>query len=318
MSAARTPLVESPALAQKLGVASVWLKMESSQPSGSFKQRGMSHLLNHLKGEGYESIVCSSGGNAGLSAAYCARQLGMTAHIVVPKTTKELMVRRIRDVGAKVDIVGENWNGADAYAREICEKDPKAAYVPPFDHPKLWEGHSPMIKEISEQLPEGDNEPLDAIVVSVGGGGLIAGVIFGLSEVGPEWANKTRVIAAETEGAASFAASLEAGELTRLEKIDTIATTLGALCVSADSLKFAQDHPAGCESQIVSDAEAVAACKFLADEHRVLVEPACGAALAAALKQKFSSEARVGVIVCGGSAVSLDLLQEWSNTFKIA
>mmetsp|Transcript_18724 Transcript_18724/g.34685 ORF Transcript_18724/g.34685 Transcript_18724/m.34685 type:complete len:327 (+) Transcript_18724:69-1049(+) len=307
-----TPLVASSALSAVFGAASVDLKMETSQPTGSFKDRGMSRLVSKYKAAGKTRIVSSSGGNAGMAAAHAARSNGMEAVICVPQTTKSLVVSRLRALGAEVEVIGENWNAADLRARELCSNE-NTGYTHPFDNPELWKGHSGLVDELVAQR---NGKAPDAIFVSVGGGGLIAGVLHGLQRAGGEWMSKTKVIAAETKGAASMHAAMEAKSLVKLDKITTLATTLGALQVSEDALNFALSHPAGCESVVVSDLDAVEACELLLNEHRVLVEPSCGAAIAASkwyCSQPGHENLDVVVVVCGGSGITLDLLIEYKK-----
>lgn len=126
----RTPLLESLPFSASVGTK-VFLKMESSQPSGSFKDRGMAHLCSTLKQTGVSSLICSSGGNAGLAVAAMARKLEMSAHVIVPETTKAIMLDKIRAHGAHVTVHGANWNEADKLARSLLAEDQGAEYIPP-------------------------------------------------------------------------------------------------------------------------------------------------------------------------------------------
>mmetsp|Transcript_26818 Transcript_26818/g.43173 ORF Transcript_26818/g.43173 Transcript_26818/m.43173 type:complete len:319 (+) Transcript_26818:96-1052(+) len=310
-----TPLVSSRGLRKLLGVKNVWLKLENLQASGSFKDRGLLNLCSALKENGCKEIVCSSGGNAGLAAAHSANVLGMEAVIVTPKSTNEFMRKKIEEFGAKVIVHGDNWNQADALARRMVAENNNAEYVPPFDHELIWKGHSSMVDEIKQ-----DSEPgfqPDVVAVSVGGGGLLSGVLQGLKRNGWE---KTRVLAAETHGAASMHQALARGKPHRLEEIATVATTLGALQVSDDAFNFAREHPGGVQSILVSDREAVQACSWMAENHRFLVEPSCGAAIAAT--QKYfaempgtvdKSDMQVVIVICGGSGISPELLSHYEK-----
>jgi L-serine/L-threonine ammonia-lyase len=149
-----------------------------------------------------------------------------------------------------------------------------------------------------------------AVVVSVGGGGLLCGLLEGMHEVG--W-TEVPVLAVETEGAASFAAAVKAGHLVTLDRITSIATTLGARRVAPQALEWTKRHPI--TTWQVTDRDAVDACVRFADEHRVLVEPACGASLAAVYNKAEPLEGLrpIVVIVCGGAGVSLSLLDKWKK-----
>ena len=145
----------------------VWMKMDCFQPVASFKLRGMGRMCQVAVEQGATRIVTSSGGNAGYAIAYACRELGVPVLVVVPETTSEFMRRKIRDVGAEVIEHGATWDDAHAHASKLAGDD-EVAYVHAFDHPAVWEGHSTLIDEVVNQgLRPG------AIVVSVGGGGLL-------------------------------------------------------------------------------------------------------------------------------------------------
>ncbi len=214
------------------------------------------------------------------------------------------MIEKIRMEQAEVIVKGSDWDEADQYARSLLSEK-GSFYIPPFDHPLIWEGHSSMIEEVYRT-----GEKPGAVIVAVGGGGLFCGVLEGLHKVG--WGD-VPVIAVETEGAASFATSMRAGKVVKLEKIDTIATSLGAKKIAGKALEWTKKHKVF--SEIVTDRAAVEATLKFANDHRILVEPACGASLSliydrAPLLQKFSS---VLVIVCGGSGVTRAMLSRWKE-----
>ncbi|KAF9359018.1 hypothetical protein BGX26_000345 [Mortierella sp. AD094] len=278
-----TPLMHSTELSRKTQT-NIWLKLENLQPSGSFKIRGLGNMCQKafLKHGSEAHLVCSSGGNAGLAVAYSGRQLGVKVTIVVPLSCSEFMMKKIQAEGAHVEKEGEAWDEADLRARAIVANDPHAVYIPPFDHFDVWEGNSSMIPEIKAQL--GGVVP-DAIICCVGGGGLMNGIILGCQEAG--W-SKVPILAVETHGANSFQQSVLAGELVTLPKITSIATTLGAKRVSSKSLELSLIHPV--VPFAVSDAMAASACwKFL--------------------------DSNVVMIVCGGSNVHLDQLNEYKEMF---
>ena len=321
-----TPLIRSRPLSNLLGGdRSVYLKLDCLQSSGSFKDRGMGHLcLTFQSVQGAARLISSSGGNAGLAAATVGRELGMEVSVIVPETTKDLVIEKLRGLGADVTVHGPNWNEADALARERAETDDLAEYVSPYDHPLLWTGHSTLVDELAEDFG-GKDEEMGCIVTSVGGGGLICGVFEGLERNG---LNNVAVIAAETEGAASFGRAFNSGKKVRLDSIDSVATSLGALEVTDVALSRAAGHQSRGGSDrvktgICTDAEAIEACVRFAGDHRILVEPACGAALAVVYSDRLRKELEavvpegraVVVEVCGGSGVSIELLEMWKKDF---
>lgn len=283
----------------------VWLKMDALQPSGSFKLRGVGRLVQQAAAEGAKAIVCASGGNAGFAAAHAAAMLGLPVAIVLPGTSSAAVAQRLAERGAEVLRHGAVWDEAHGFAQQLAA-DRGAAYVHPFDHPLLWAGHSTLVDEVVDAGLQ-----FDAVVTAVGGGGLFCGIVEGLRRHG---LHGVPVIAVETHGAASLQASLDAGELATLPAITSIATSLGARRVAAEAFARARSHPTVAVQ--VSDAEATAACVRFANAHRVMVEPACGAALAA-VDRHAAGFKRVLVEVCGGMGVSLELLRSWTSPTTI-
>ncbi|HUK66458.1 MAG TPA: pyridoxal-phosphate dependent enzyme [Anaeromyxobacteraceae bacterium] len=295
-----TPLVESRPLTLAAGCP-VWLKLEVVQPSGSFKLRGIGRACEVYRARGARRFVSSSGGNAGLAVAYAGRRLEVPVTVVVPETTTPRARELLGLEGAEVVVHGASWQEANDLARSLV--GPADAFLHPFDDPLLWEGHATLIDEVARcGLRPG------SVVLSVGGGGLLAGVVEGLRRNG--WSD-VPVFAVETEGAASFHAALKAGRTVELERIESIATSLGAKRVCERALSCAGEHPI--RSVLVSDRSALQACeRFLAD-HRLFVEPACGASLAVAYERPadLAGLDPVLVIVCGGTTCTLDQLLAW-------
>lgn len=277
--------------------------MEALQPSGSFKARGIGRACTTHVQRGATSFVSSSGGNAGIAVAYCGRMLKVPVTVVVPETTSVRARDLIKMEGAQLVVHGRSWAEANDFAQSLLHDG--ATFIHPFDDPLLWSGHSTMIDEVADA-----GVKPDAVVLSVGGGGLLCGVLEGLHRHG--WTD-VPVIAAETEGMASYAGSLAAGEVVELAAVTGIATSLGARRPAARAVEWSRSHPIA--SVVVSDRQAVeASLQFLAD-HRVLVEPACGAALAAleAGCPALDPASNVLAIVCGGVVATVEQLQDWKR-----
>ncbi len=298
-----TPLWHSAPLSAAAGLP-VWLKMEAFQPSGSFKSRGMGAACQRIAAQGVRRVVCASGGNAGLAVAYAGRQLGLAVTIVAPVTTSARARELIAAEGAELLIHGDSWDDSQVYAAELARRE-GAGNIHAFDDAQVWDGHASMIGEIAAA-----GVKPGMVVLSVGGGGLLCGVLQGLHAAG--WGD-TPVLAVETEGAASLAASVQAGRLVTLDKITSLATTLGARRVAAQALDWTRRHAV--IPWVVSDRAAVDACLRFADDHRVLVEPACGAALAAVYQPAahLAGSGPLVVIVCGGAGVTRGLLEDWNR-----
>jgi L-serine/L-threonine ammonia-lyase len=297
-----TPLFESRALGRISG-RPIWLKLEAVQPPGSFKIRGIGLACQEYARRGARRFISSSGGNAGIAVAYAGRKLGIPVVVVVPQTTSETARAKILQEDAEVIVHGATWDEANARAQSMVgESD---AFLHPFDDPLLWQGHSTLVDEIVRA----GVRPA-AIVLSVGGGGLLSGVVQGLRRYG--W-HDAPIVAVETVGADSLARALRAGHRIRLDRITSIATTLGALQVCEQAFSSSQQHPL--RSVVVSDRAAVSACRRFVADHRIVTEPACGASLAAVYDRAPEIETcdSALVIVCGGAGVSVEQLQRWSD-----
>lgn len=304
----RTPLLQSHSLS-RLTSRDIYLKYEALQPSGSFKDRGIGAICQYYAKQNVKGFISSSGGNAGMAVAYAAQQLGIPAKVIVPKTTPLITINKLKAELAEVTVEGENWDAADLVAKELAQKE-NFAYIPPFDHPEIWKGYASIITEIQK-----DQIKPDAIIVSVGGGGLFTGIVQALQAIG--WHN-VAMITAETLGAATLATSVKENKRIRLDKIDTVATTLGAKQICQQAFDLTQTHPVF--PQVVTDKEAISACIQFSNDHRLLVEPACGASLAVLYEQReiIKQFSKIVVIVCGGSGVNLDLLRQWQQKFDLS
>jgi L-serine/L-threonine ammonia-lyase len=293
----------------------IFLKLENLQPASSFKSRGIGNLiLQSLLTHPDPSLThfySSSGGNAGLACVTAAHSLGRPATVVVPLTTKPLMIAKIKTAGA-TDVIqhGASWVEADKYLREeLLANDQNGVYVPPFDHEDVWEGASTIVEELEERP--------DAVVCSVGGGGLFCGVQIGLKK--KRWSDVS-VLAVETEGAASMATALKEKALITLPEITSIATSLGAKRVAEKTFELGQKK--NVRSVVLSDAEACMGSWRLADDERMIVEPACGVSVAVCydgklkkLLPRLTAESKVVIVVCGGSNITLEMLMEFRQKY---
>lgn len=299
-----TPLFESRPLTLRSG-KEIWLKFESMQPTGSFKIRGIGHACQEYVRQGAKRFVSSSGGNAGIAAAYAGRRLSVPVVVVVPETTTNRAKAFIQNEGAELIVHGTSWHEANTLALSMLNETDY--FIHPFDDPLLWQGHASMIDEIAVS----DAKP-EAVVLSVGGGGLLCGVIEGLQR--NNWTD-VPIVAVETEGAESYAASVREGHLVELAAITSIATCLGARQVCNQAYMWSKTYPI--KNVVVSDKSAIAACERFIEDHQVVVEPACGASLAAVYDNvpELSSFSSVLVIVCGGVTSTIAQLQRWSKNF---
>jgi len=295
-----TPLIESRAFSTTEG-RSVWLKCDNMQPTGSFKIRGIGLACKEYMARGAKQFITSSGGNAGIAVAYAGRCLSVPVKVVVPETTTAQARALIQQEAAELIVTGDSWQEANEVA--LAMRSVEDAFIHPFDDPLLWRGHATVIDEVKAAgiVP-------DAVVLSVGGGGLLCGVIEGLQR--NDWSD-IPVFAVETHGADSLAQSLQAQQRISLPEISSIATSLGAKQVSEQAFELSQQH--NVQSLLVSDQAAVQACQRLLSDQRILVEPACGASLAVLYDQapQLSDCRSVLVIVCGGATMTIQQLVDW-------
>ncbi|EJF53770.1 threonine dehydratase [Saprospira grandis DSM 2844] len=298
------PLYQKTACRKQWGLSqrrrqNIYYKLDCQQPSGSFKIRGIGHYAEQLKAQGVLSLVIASGGNAGLAVAYAAQALQLKAEVVLPRSSSLFVEQLLLDLGAKVYRSGESWAEAQTLALELAQA-PQAAYIPPFDHPMLWEGHSSLVKELAEQLPQ----PPDLILLSVGGGGLFKGVMQGLAR--QNWS--TKVLCLETEGTASLHQSLAAGRQIELAKIEGIASSLGAKKVAQAAWEAAQSPQV--YSRVLPDEQALEGVKQLLAETGHLTEPACGLVRAALVQDwpEIQAAKDIVAIICGGRTMPIEQL----------
>lgn len=302
-------------------------KNELEQPSGSFKLRGMSKLVSSAIEKAREQgkldvhIYTSSGGNAGIAAAYASKHYNVPCTVVLPKTTKQTALDILLGLGAGIAIHGAHWGEADVYLREEVipntPEDVLAIYCHPFDNEVLWEGHADIVDDLAGQLETLKVDPVKVkgIVCSCGGGGLYNGIVTGLNR-NPSLAN-VPVLVVETFQTPAFAESVKAGHPVVLSKVETLCTTLGAPYVSSRSWEFYQTHPTFVET--MDDLDAVAATVDYYDKFGALVEPACGATVAVASTQNkmldvfgaLDPDDVIVFIVCGGSSVSKETLETY-------
>ncbi|KAJ3013203.1 hypothetical protein HKX48_005895 [Thoreauomyces humboldtii] len=344
-----TPLVSAPAVAQRLGLGHVFMKMESAQPSGSFKvfgtilQPSLQHLLTiyldrvQIRGIGHHvtqslkrnphlrTVVTSSGGNAGMAAVVAAKSLNLDVLVFIPTSTPKFMADRLASEGGKVIVAGDVWDEAHAAAiLWVADHEDQAMLVHPFEGQELWDGHSTLVTEVAEQLPDGMVP--DAVICVVGGGGLLSGIVQGL-ERHYDRARRPIVLAVETEGAASLAAAFRANRPVQIKEITSIAKTLGARQVSAQPLLLRERYgPEKIRSVLVSDELAVRGLVSFADEFRVVVEPSCGAGLSlcyagssslSTAAPELGPDSVVVVVVCGGGVVTIEAIEGWQRQFGI-
>jgi threonine dehydratase len=261
----------------------VWLKEELFQRTGSFKPRGALAVM-----------LGASAGNHAISLAYCARQLGSTAKVVMPTTANAFRVQVCREMGATIELL-ESMHLVFDRVREIAATEGRT-FVHPYEGPKTALGTATIGLEFIEQTVA-VGVTLDAVIVAAGGGGLTAGVACAVKQLSPG----TAVYVVEPEGADSLHRSFLAGSPQSIDAVRTIADSLGA--PRCEPYSFALNRAFVDEVVLVSDAQIRIAMRLLFRAAKLVVEPAGAAALAALmypLRQRLDGK-KVGLVVCGGN-----------------
>jgi threonine dehydratase len=275
----------------------LWLKLEHLQHTGSFKTRGAFNRVLAATEHGdlpEAGVIAASGGNAGLAVAYVARELGAAAEVYVPETAPAVKVAKLRALGATVRQVGREY--ADAYeAATKGAADSGGLFCHPYDQPEICAGQGTLALELEEQTGG-----VDTVLVSVGGGGLMAGIAAALE-------GRSRVVAVEPRGCASFHAALAAGTPVDAPVSGVAADSLGAR--RTGEIPFAVARRTGVTSLLVGDDDVVAARRALWDRHRIVVEHGTAAAYAALLTGAYrpAKGERVALICCGANTDPADL-----------
>lgn len=286
----RTPLLRSTTLGDRTGTRA-FLKAECLQRTGSFKTRGATVRVAHLTPEERKrGLVAVSAGNHAQAIAYAATAAGVRSTVVMPETAPRAKVEASRGYGAEVILHGTVY---DAFDRaEELRRERGLVYVHPFDDPHIIAGQGTVGLEIVEDLPD-----VDAVVVCVGGGGLIAGIATAVKALRPG----VRVVGVEPTGAACVTEGLARGGAVFLDRVDTIADGLATPTTGDLVLEHVRAYVD--EIVLVDDAEIVAGIGFLLERAKLLAEPAGAAATAALLAGKVDlpEGARVAVTVSGGN-----------------
>jgi threonine dehydratase len=275
--------------------AEVWLKLEHLQVGGSFKARGMLNrlLANPMPASG---VIVASGGNAGIATAAAARSLGVTCEVFVPEVSPEAKRARLRELGATVVVTGVSY----AEAFEAClarQRETGALLTHAYDQPEVVAGAGTLAREIEAQGRTGQTAPgagPDTVLVSVGGGGLIAGIAAWFEQ-------RARVVALEPEAAPTLFRAREAGHPVDVAVGGIAADSLGARRIGDIAWVVTQQHVK--DALLLSDEAISAAQRWLWKEMKLAVEPAAALGLAALQTGAWHTRAdeKVVLILCGAN-----------------
>lgn len=292
-----TPLEHSTTFSERTG-AEIHLKLELFQRTGAFKIRGATNRIATLsESEQDAGVVTASAGNHAQGVAIAATRAGVDSTIVMPEHAPISKVKATEGYGSTVVLHGVDYNEAQAHAHEI-EREEERTYLHAFDDWSVMAGQGTIGLEIMDDCPD-----VDAVVVPIGGGGLIAGVATAVKEIDPE----VRVIGVQAEGASSVVDSLTAGEIVELDTVDTIADGIATRRVGDKPFRVIQERVD--DVVTVSDSEIAMAITLLLERSKVLAEGAGATALAAVLGRAFEFESNETIVpVLSGGNIDPNVL----------
>jgi threonine dehydratase len=291
----RTPTVRDGVLSERFN-SNFYLKLELLQNTGAFKVRGaFNKMLSLDQDESGRGVVAVSAGNHAQAVAFACRELGRQALILMPEDTPENYLSQTKRYGADVRLFPTL---ADAFEAAKGYEHQGRVYIHPFDDPLVIAGQGTIGLEILEDVPD-----VTDVVVSIGGGGLAAGVASAIKAIRSD----ANIWGVETRGAHSMSAALDAGRVVELPHVGSIARTLCAPAVGHLPFEIAKRHLSSVT--VVEDTETVDELFYLLDRTKVLAEPASACTLAAAnrLREHFTPLSHVVLILCGGNVGLTDL-----------
>jgi threonine dehydratase len=274
----------------------VYLKLENLQMTGSFKERGALNRIATLTPEqAARGVVAASAGNHAQGVAYHATKRGIRALIVMPLATPLVKVTATRGFGAEVVLHGANYDEACREAMQLCAAE-GMTFIHPFDDPVVMAGQGTIALELLEQVPQ-----LEAVVVPIGGGGLIGGIACAIKEACSQASRpEIRVIGVQTSRLPSMIAARAAGHPVTVEPATTIADGIAVRRAGDVTLPVVERYVD--EIVTVEEDEIASAILMLLEREKTLAEGAGAAALAALLQKKTSlNGAHTAVMVCGGN-----------------
>jgi threonine dehydratase len=279
----------------------VHLKREDLQPVFSFKLRGAYNKMVQLSAEERgRGVICASAGNHAQGVALSARQLGCRAVIVMPVTTPSIKVDAVRSLGGEVILHGDAFDEANQHARRLMDRE-GLVFIHPYDDPDVIAGQGTIGVELTRQHPD----PIEAIFVPIGGGGLAAGIAAYVKFLHPE----IKLIGVEPEEAASMAAAIEAGDRVTLDRVGLFADGVAVRQVGEETFRLCR---ALLDEVITVDTDEIcAAIKDIFDDTRAIAEPA-GAVSLAGLKKYAQREAlhdRSLIAILSGANMNFDRLR---------
>ena len=293
----RTPLMTSESVDERAGLQ-VFLKCENLQRGGAFKIRGASNLILSLSPEQLKrGVVAFSSGNHAIATAIAANHVGAQATIVMPEDAPRSKMDQVRSLGARIITYNRALDDREAIARGVLS-DTGGTLVPPYDHPMIMAGQGTAALELLEDAPD-----IDALIVCIGGGGLLAGCATIAKSIKPG----IRIFGVEPELANDAALSMAAGERVTIPPPQSIADGLRSPSLGVLPFPVIQRHVE--RILLVSETEIRATMRFLLERVKILVEPSGAVSLAPVLFGMLPPEIKSAGVVLSGGNVDLDFLK---------
>ena len=288
---APTPLIYSTHLQHKLNKA-VWLKLETQLPTGSFKPRpAFNSILTHLEAARKQGVIASSSGNFAQGVAYAARELNISAMIIMSEKTSPYKISRTKALGAEVILCGNSYEDRVNTTNELQQKTGRML-VHPYDTLETIAGDGTIGLELSEQLGKKLNNM--SVLVPVSGGGLIAGIAYVLKSLYPS----CKIIGVQPKVNGSLLKSMQAGQCVNVGTVTSIADALTAATPGQISFDFIKNYVD--EAILVEETEIQSATRYLIEEHKLVVEPGGAISVAALTAGKVTASETV-CIISGGN-----------------
>lgn len=291
---AKTPVVKADKIHNNL-----WIKAENLQSTGAFKLRGAYYKLNSLsEEEKARGVIAASAGNHAQGVAYACQMMGIQGTIVMPKTAPLSKVEATRSYGVNVELVGDTFNDAYAYAKQLQEKT-NAVFIEPFNDEYVMAGQGTIGLEILEKVPD-----VEVVLVPVGGGGLASGIACAIKEKKPD----CKVYGVEAANAASMYESLRQGEAVVLNSVATMADGIAVKTPGDLTMQYCDRYLDGI--LLVNEEEIAAAILTLLEKMKMVAEGAGATAVAAAQFNKIGINNRKCVAVLSGGNIDVNFLSK--------
>ena len=306
--ARETPLEFIPRLSARLNT-NIWLKREDMQSVFSFKLRGAYNKIYNLsEKQKQKGVIAASAGNHAQGMALAGKRLGVPALIVMPTTTPPIKVQTVRNLGARIILHGDSYDDAYTHARSLV-KEKGMVFVHPFDDPDVIAGQGTVAMEVLRQ----HEDPVEAIFIPVGGGGLIGGMAAYIKRVRPE----IRVIGVEPEDTPTLQRALKANRRVSLKQIGLFADGVAVRQIGKETFKLAQQYVD--DVVLVTTDEICAAIKDIYDDTRSVAEPAGALGIAGIKKYLQKKRGKHGnlIAILSGANINFDRLRHVSERAEL-